>query len=261
MFEHLIEIDKSLMITLNAANSHTQLADTVFWLTSQTAVWIPLYLALLFLIIKQNGKESILITIFAILLILLCDQTASGILKPLVARLRPSHDPSIMDMLQYVNDYKGGKYGFPSSHASNTFGLATYITLLFRSKKIGIPMFVWAILNAYSRIYLGVHYPMDIIVGIAIGLVYGALLYKTYMIIREKEFCRKIKSDCKNSDKFIHLPGAIISLTFGVIICLGIKNEISSEGQYKTSTTKVAMNESTETIAKIRSIIFQYKVS
>ena len=154
------------------------------WMFSSTWVWAPVYITLLFILIKEKQKESILIIASLILIVILCDQTTSSIMKPLFGRLRPSHDPSIMNSLTYVDLYKGGRLGFPSSHAANMFGVATFIALLFKKRAITITMLIWAISTGYSRIYLGVHFPGDVLVGSFIGALFGYLIYKAYLRIR-----------------------------------------------------------------------------
>jgi undecaprenyl-diphosphatase len=135
---------------------------------------------MIYLIVKQGGIKSFWIILALIVTIILCDQISSGLFKPFFARLRPSRDPSLTGLVQLVGEYRGGKYGFISSHAANSFGLAMFITLLFKRKALSLFMFVWAFINAYSRIYLGVHYPGDIIGGIVVGTLLAWLVYKIY---------------------------------------------------------------------------------
>ncbi len=173
MLEFLNKIDTALLLLINGC--HNSFFDVVMYQISNTYIWIPLYLILIALIIKHFKKRSIIILLIIILLVVICDQVSSGILKVLFQRLRPSHEPALEGMLHFVNDYQGGKYGFVSSHAANTFGVATFISLLFydKYKLIAWLMFAWAIVVSYSRIYLGVHYPADIIGGATLGILVG----------------------------------------------------------------------------------------
>lgn len=121
------------------------------------------------------------------LTILLADQITSSIMKPYFARLRPSHDPALNGLLHLVNGYKGGLYGFASGHAANTFGIATFFWLLFRSRYnwIGL-LFLWAVAVTYTRLYLGVHYPSDILVGGTIGILSGTTGHLLTMFLQKK---------------------------------------------------------------------------
>ncbi len=171
MIDQLEQWDKSLFLWLNQA--HNTVADFVMIGVSNKFVWIPLYLLLLFWLFKYD-KQYVWLAISLGLLILISDQVASGILKPWVGRLRPCHDPSISNLV-HAPDGCGGKFGFASSHASNMFAIATFCWLCLRShlKYIWL-LFPWAALIAYSRIYLGVHFPGDVIVGALIGIAAGS---------------------------------------------------------------------------------------
>lgn len=122
--------------------------------------------------------ETWMVLIGVALTILLADQITSTIMKPYFARLRPSHEPTLEGLLHIVNGYKGGLYGFASGHAANTFGTATFFYLLFRNKYwwVGL-LFLWALLVTYTRLYLGVHYPSDILVGGIVGILSGTTGY------------------------------------------------------------------------------------
>lgn len=178
----LINIDKNILLELNGS-------DSLFWdylmtgITS-TVAWIPVAIALLYVIIKNNSlRETGLIILGIALTILIADQFTSSFCKPFFARFRPAQDPIIMYLVDVVDGYRGGRYGFVSSHAANTFGLALFISLLIKNKWMSMSMFVWATLCSYSRIYLGVHYLGDILCGMLIGLLTGFIIYLLYLSI------------------------------------------------------------------------------
>jgi undecaprenyl-diphosphatase len=150
----------------------------MFWIT-KTIFWLPLYGVLLVLIVKHFKKDSWIILICVALAIILSDQITSGLMKPFFLRLRPSRDPNLEGLVHIVNGYKAGKFGFASSHAANTFAVATllWLTLKEQYRWIGL-LFGWAAFVTYSRIYLGVHYPGDILVGALIGTLIAWGLFK-----------------------------------------------------------------------------------
>jgi undecaprenyl-diphosphatase len=174
--------DKDLFLYLNGF--HNTLWDYTMTLFTLTPVWIPFYLVILAIIVKKYGKKSLWIFLCVALLILFADQF-SGILKHTVKRLRPSNDPEI-SQLAHVFFTKGGLYGFVSAHAANTFSFATFSILLFRNRLYTIFILVWAMLIAYSRIYLGVHYPGDILGGIILGILIGTGIYKLLNYVEGK---------------------------------------------------------------------------
>ena len=150
---------------------HTQALDPLMMLMTKTIFWLPLYLILVFLVFKRFKMEGWFFLTAVALAILLADQITSGFMKPFFARLRPSQEPSLEGLLHLVDGYKGGRYGFASGHAANTFATAFLIWRLFKDiyRWVGL-IFLWALLMAYTRIYLGVHYPGDILVGAMVGL-------------------------------------------------------------------------------------------
>ena len=147
--------------------------------STATLFWLPLYLFLIFLIFKIYRKDGWFILLGAAITIVLADQITTSFMKPFFARLRPSQDPGLQGLVHLVNGYKGGLHGFASSHAANTFGTALFVWLVLRPcyQKAGW-IFAWAIFMSYTRIYLGVHYPGDILVGAVIGLGCGWIGYR-----------------------------------------------------------------------------------
>lgn len=176
----ITNIDTELFLFLNGL--HVDWLDPVMTFISGKITWAPFYLVLLFLVIKNYKKQSILIVIGIILLIVCSDQISSGIFKPIFERPRPCHNEAIKDLVYLPTGHCGGAYGFISSHACNCFALATFITHILKRyyRKIAWVMFVWAAMVAYSRIYMGVHYPGDVLVGAAVGVVVGIVVSKGY---------------------------------------------------------------------------------
>jgi undecaprenyl-diphosphatase len=175
--DKLRALDEQLFVYLN--NLHATFLDQPMYYMSRTYLWIPLHLYLLYIIIKHYGKESWVIIVCIALSILMADQFTSGLMKPFFSRLRPSHEAHLESAIHIVNNAKGGLYGFASSHAANTFALAFFIWLLFKDQYKYISLiFLWAILVCYTRIYLGMHYPGDLLAGAIVGLISGYIGYR-----------------------------------------------------------------------------------
>ena len=184
--EEIILEDKQAMIFLNNLGSST--FDPFWILVSEKWFWIPLYVIFLYFLYKNFNKKSLFyILLFVALGITASDQIAN-IFKFGFERLRPCHDPSLEGLLREVKC--GGKFGFYSAHSSNSFFVATYLTILLGKKIKQLPyfLFVWAAIVAYSRVYLGMHFPGDIIIGAIMGILlalfFGILAKK---VIRKSE--------------------------------------------------------------------------
>lgn len=178
MIEILQKLDVRLLLFLNAQNS--PFFDKLMFFISGVPQWIPLYIFLIFWIFYKFRKKGWLIFILLILVFALSDAGSVHLFKNVFLRLRPSHNPEIQGMLHYVNGYHGGLYGFISSHAANTFGLAVFMCLIFKNRWMTLGMLFWATVVSYSRIYLGVHYPFDVIGGAMWGSLMAVIVYFAY---------------------------------------------------------------------------------
>lgn len=181
--DKLIELDKDLLLFFNGF--HADWLDPFILFLTETLAWLPLYLFLLYLIVKTYRKESWIALLGIIITIVLADQITASLMKPFFERLRPSREPGLVGLVHLVNGYTGGLYGFASSHAANTFGTATFFWLLFHdTKKWIVWLFPWAIFLTYTRIYLGVHYPGDILAGGIVGATSGWIGYKVFLKVK-----------------------------------------------------------------------------
>ncbi|WP_395783599.1 phosphatase PAP2 family protein [Aquirufa sp.] len=169
--------DQNLFKVINEWHSNS--VDPIMQFLSDKYVWIPLYAFLIWKLFQHNRKSIKASVFYLVLTIVWADQISSSILKPLVKRLRPSHVPEFQSWIHMPNG-PGGLYGFCSSHAANAFAVAVGFYLLTRNKPLGIALLIWASLMAYSRIYLGVHYPLDVITGAVIGTT-GAVILKQFV--------------------------------------------------------------------------------
>ena len=180
--------DHQLFLFLNGL--HVGWLDPVMTFISSEMGWIPFYAVLLFFVFYKYRWKGLWVLLGVIVVITLSDQISASVFKPIFHRLRPCYDPLIEDLVYTPKGKPGGHYGFISSHAANTFALASFIYMTMRQhyKKIGWIMFPWAILVSYSRIYMGVHFPGDIICGAAVGMILGfGIGYITNRIITKQD--------------------------------------------------------------------------
>ena len=174
--EEVISFDQRLLLALNGSES-TYL-DNIFLMVTKTGTWIPLLLVLLFILLKNRPwREVLLFVVCMALVILIADRFSSGFCKPFFHRFRPSHEPALEGLVDLVNDRRGGLYGFISSHAANTFAVCTFVALYLRRHLATLTLILWACLSSYSRIYLGLHYPGDILAGALFGILTGLAMY------------------------------------------------------------------------------------
>lgn len=178
MIEFLNSADTQIFLAINGFRA--PMADGFMAAVSNRFVWIPLYVALFMVMIHRFGWRSALTLLAgAALAVLMADQLCATIIRPLACRLRPANlDNPLSALVHIVGDYRGGRYGFPSCHAANTVAITVFMTFAFgRRLNIMVLLGCWALLNCWSRIYLGVHYPGDLIVGAILGAICGYVAF------------------------------------------------------------------------------------
>lgn len=183
--QQLVAWDKEALLAINGC--HNLFWDGFMWVVTDTKTWIPVAAMLLYVIFKNNKPvPALLMLLMLALCITLSDQFASGFCKPYFHRFRPTQDPELQPLVHIVNGYRGGAYGFISSHAANTFTVATFVALAVRRRMLTFSLFIWACIPSYSRMYLGVHYPGDILCGAVAGSLIACLVYVLYVRLQHR---------------------------------------------------------------------------
>lgn len=187
------DVDTDLLLWLNSA--HNAFFDVFMMLFTGKWIWIPMYLSLAYLLLKNMTAKQAMMCIVAIaLVIVVTDQMSSSLIRHAVGRLRPANlENPISSMVHIVDGYRGGRYGFPSSHAANSFGLVFFLYFLMRRSPLPAFLMVWAIVNCYSRIYLGVHYPGDILCGALVGLLGATIVWLIYRRLTKQEALSEVR--------------------------------------------------------------------
>jgi undecaprenyl-diphosphatase len=226
ILDQLIEFDKSLLLFLNGSDS--LFIDGFFLTLTKTSTWIPLFVCMLYVVLKNNNAKRCFILLgLTVLLVVATDQFSSGFCKPFFHRFRPSQDPSLSNLVDMASNYRGSLYGFISGHATNTFSIALFFSLIFKNARTTAVLFSWAILSSYSRIYLGLHFPGDILAGIVSGSLIALLFYYIYQLLLKK-FCfqRNNFSSLFTSTGYMKKDFIILHIVFLAtllfIVCAGI---------------------------------------
>ena len=191
--EFISNIDSQLFLFLNGF--HADWLDPIMIAITQMWAWLPIYLFLIYLVVKQYGKHCWMIFLAIGFAVLCSDQLSSHVCKPVFQRLRPCYNIDLQDLIYLPKGKAGGHYGFVSSHAANTFAIGTFLTAALRknTKWIGWLLFVWAFLSSYSRIYIGYHYPGDILCGAVLGILIGLIIWKLYQLLIKRIGQKELK--------------------------------------------------------------------
>lgn len=210
LLQSLAEVDQSLLLYLNGF--HNTFWDHFMMIFTGKWIWVPMYASILYVLLKNfNWKVTLFCLVAIALTITFADQVCASLIRPIVERPRPSNPINpIADLVYIVNGRRGGGFGFPSCHASNSFGLAFFLVFLFRKRWLSVFICAWAALNCYTRIYLGLHYPGDLLTGTLVGLCGAMLMY--YLL-------RKVTKEDFNKAKQTEMPIYVGSITtIGILI-------------------------------------------
>lgn len=219
MIDFINTLDTEVFLELN--QNHAPFWDYFMSAFSGKIIWVPMYATVVYLILKNlNWKISLCLFIGIALTIALSDITCAKIIRPMAERLRPANlENPISHMVHIVENYRGGAYGFPSCHAANSFAFVTFLAMIIKNRLLVTSAFAWAIINSYSRIYLGVHYTGDIIVGAVVGfLIAWLVITATRKLVYEKLDYRQV--EYKHAVVF---PAVELIIIAGIILYSCIK--------------------------------------
>jgi len=219
--QNMLPYERNLFFLLNG--SHSVFLDNMMSAISGSKIWIPLYLFVVFILfynfIKTPKKEvlleALLILLFFVLVFALCDQISSGLIKPFFERPRPGNHPDFKDLVKVVHGYRGGGYGFISGHATNCFGFAVALSLVFKNRWVTLVALLWATAISYSRIYLGMHFVSDVVGGIIVGTLVATILYVALIPLRKKLFHLE---NAQKTQIYSEQHGKLLSLGFAAYL-------------------------------------------
>jgi undecaprenyl-diphosphatase len=216
--QNILEFDKELFLYFNSF--YNDFMDTIMLMVTRKETWVPFYLTIVYFFVKHFRSKSILILIFMGLTILASDQI-SVLLKENLQRLRPTREPAL-EGLVHMAFQKGGLYSFVSSHASNMFAIFVFTSRIFKNKSYYILLLFWALIVSYSRIYIGVHYPLDILGGAILGWLLGVLMFKSMMFVENHFFIARTPKISKTSlslsdARTVYLVFAIMTMSIFIM--------------------------------------------
>lgn len=213
-------LDRQLIQVINGSDS--VFWDYVMYTVTDTFSWSLVIVALLIVVFRNNTwKESLAILLLIGLLITVADQLCSGLTKPIVGRWRPTQDPELMYYIDIVNGYRGGRFGFFSGHACNTFCMATFLSFLFRSAKVTSVLYFWSLTTTFTRLYLGVHYLGDVIVGFIVGFILGYVFHLIHKLVAKRFGHNKLVSLQFTSSGYLKSDlNAFLAVVFFNYICV-----------------------------------------
>ena len=216
--QNILEFDKELFLYLNSF--YNDFMDTIMLMVTRKETWVPFYLTIVFFFVKNYRSKALMILLFMGLTVVASDQI-SVLLKVTLQRLRPTHEPALEGMV-HMAFQKGGLYSFVSSHASNMFAVFVFTSRIFKNRSYFVLMLFWALVVSYSRIYVGVHYPLDVVGGALLGWFLGVLMFKVLMFFENHFFIARApkisKINLSVSDvRTVYLVFAILAMSVTIM--------------------------------------------